>query len=190
MKVKVAIFLFHGFWSWLSFSCVLIWCVFDYSSRFLDTNENVNKNMIKFEAVAMPELKLKQKQEENLLSLYKNYLVESNDLENSQVSLTDQLKQQGLLSSLHINDKELTLKAVLKNEKANARQGQDIVALILVVDRVTKEQSVESFKDNSDVFGYKLAIEKGSEVTLSKVHDSGVQSITLTMYKTDVKNND
>ena len=54
----------------------------------------------------------------------------------------------------------------------------------------TKEQRIESFKDNSDVFGYKLSIKKNSEVNLTKVHDSGVQNITLTMYKTDVKNND
>jgi len=192
MKTEQIRLLFKNFWVLLGLSCVLLWCLFDYSQRFLNADKNVNKSMVKFKPVEVPNLKLHQKQKENILSLYQGYLVENknSDSDNSQMSLADQLKQQGLLKSLHINDKQLTLKAVLKNDKKSIQQGQDLVALILVIDNVTKEQRIESFKDSSDVFGYKLSINKNSEVNLTKVHDSGVQNITLTMYKTDVKNND
>lgn len=188
-KIK---FLFKDFWVLLGLSCVLFGGLFDYSQRFLYADKNVNKSMVKFKPVVVPNLKLYQKQRENILSLYQSYLVENqkNAPENNQMSLADQLKQQGLLNSLHINNKQLTLKAVLKNDKTNVQQGQDLVALILVIDNLAKEQRIESFKDNSDVFGYKLSIKKNSEVNLTKVHNSGVQNITLTMYKTDVKNND
>lgn len=189
MKREQIRLLFIDFWALLGLSCILIWCFLDYSQRFITADENISKNMDKFEPIVVPNLKLHQKQKENILSLYQSYLVDdqNNDAESSQMSLDDQLKQQGLLNSLHINNKQLILKAILKNDKTSVQQGQNLVALILVIDNVTKDQRIESFKDNSDIFGYKLSIKKNSEVNLTKVYNSGVQNITLTMYKTDVQ---
>jgi len=177
----------NNFWTLLGLSCVLVWVFSDYSARFLTVNKNAKNDRVSFEAVTVPKLKLHQHQKEQILSLYQNYLSEdkTNNAENNQMSLAEQLKQQGLLNSLFVNNNQLILKAILKND--NSGQLKEQVALILVIDNLTKEQRIESFKDNSDVFGYRLSIKKNTEINLTKAHGSDVQNITLTMYKTDLQ---
>lgn len=178
-----------NFWTLVGVSCVLLWTFFDYSERFLITNKNTNKALLKFEAIKVPNLKLEPQQKEKILSLYQDHLIneQEKNFEKNQMTLDEQLNQQGLLKSLYVNNSQLTLKAILKNDRTGIQQGQELVALILIIDNLTKAQRIESFKDNSDVFGYHLSIVKNTEVNLTKKHKEGVQNITLAMYKTDMQ---
>lgn len=92
------------------------------------------------------------------------------------MSAAEQAMQQGELKSFFIGDNKLTLKAVIQ------QQDSKLIALIETHNIKSGESTVESFAHGSLVYGYKLVINKNTQVLLSKEQAEKPQQITLTMY--------
>jgi len=168
---------------------VILWCFFDALNRFTDKtiNSNDSDNAVTIAALSAPQLSEHAFSELN--KSYQQYISKTVDKKNTQVGLTaaEQAKQQGELKSFFIGDNKLQLKAVIQN------QPQNLIALIQVENITSGIKTIEKFSPNTLVYGYKLTIEKNTQVKLSKQksknhnaesgqEQSNPQEIILTMY--------
>jgi len=169
----------------------LFWLMLDSFSRFSNKAssnivEEVNTNItplalpvLSRELVAQLSLKYKQYSTEKAVDL-------------KGLSAEEQAKQQGLLKSLFIGDNKLVLKAVIQytaDNSAASRQAATeqtpLIALIQVTNVKTGQSGIEKFKNNQQVYGYQLTIEKNTQVVLTKQIEQTKQTIILTMYKNE-----
>jgi len=188
----------------------LLWAVDDANERFNRDELTANKPNVNMDlsTLALPQLTLNQFNE--ITNQYKKYQpqkkADNKPKINKGLSIEEQAKQQGKLSSLQIGDIQLTLKAVIKSDTDGVgdqtinkgegliKQPKVLQALILVVNIITNENSIKKFSDMSQVFGYDMKIDSHRQITLSKKKKKETpqsikeeteqeQQIILTLYK-------
>ena len=165
---------------------VIIWCFFDALNRFSDKTikSNDSANAITLSALSAPQLS--DRTFSNINKSYQQY--ESKDkaaTKQQGLSAEEQDKQQGELKSFFIGDNKLQLKAVIQIEP------QALIALIEVENITSGIKSIEKFSQNTLVYGYRLTIEKNTQVKLTSQKNNNDESgqeqlnpqeIILTMY--------
>jgi len=165
-----------------------LWLLIDSSARLFVSSSNniVNDKDRNISALILPQLSEQDVSE--LTNAYKTY---GSDMPTSQsgLSLAEQAKQQGELKSLFIGDNKLKLKAVItasENEKTVERtlptQSSKLNALIEITNVKSGKKRIERFTDGVLVQGYMLAIEKSTQIILTKEQGQNQQKIILTMY--------
>lgn len=159
----------------------LLWSLYDVSTRLMLTKANNSKSndTLTIRPLILP--KLSTNTHTALTNAYGQYTQDIEHIEQiTGMSASEQNKQQGELDNVYINDNKLSLSAVIKNQSQGQQQTS---ALLLIVNVKSGEQTIEKFAHLSDVYGYRLTIEKNTQVVLTKQHDQGQQKIILTMYK-------
>lgn len=168
----------------ISLIFTFLFCFFDALDRFgirsksdvesvtLKFNQELNINTLTGAQVAA------------IVKLYNRYLGDSNELKaNDTQEVVEQSSQSGELKHVYVDDKVLTLKAVI-NEGVGLTS--KIRVLINVQDINSKKSEIVTFKVQSDVFGYSLVNVQNTQVTLKSITSD--QEIILTMYQPAIKN--
>lgn len=168
-----------------SFVISLFLCTLDAIGRFgSPVKGNVEFLVPQFSQVVNSN-SLTEDQITAIVALYSRYLGEdSNEVKaNVAAEVIEQSDQSGELKQIYIDDKMLTLKAVI-NDGISAQP--KIRILINIQDVNTNKSEVVAFTPQSDVFGYSLVNIQNTQVTLKSIATN--QEITLTMYQPTIKN--
>jgi len=159
----------------------------DINNRFADKIAKINKtdHKIAIEALAVPQIKKStiSQLEERYQQFQTKKIPVAKSMSN-EMSAKAQAEQQGLLQKFYINDNKLQLKSIIQNDNQLA------VALILVTDVISGIETLEKFENSSAAYGFRVAIENATQVTLTKITmpgqlqtDKKNQQVTLSMYK-------
>jgi hypothetical protein len=158
----------------------LLWVVSDANTRFTNQaiadkqpTKSVNivpLNLPKLNADIVSQLKTQyQAYKEQNLSDKKNDAIG--------MSAAEQAKQQGELTRFFINDNKVELKAIINNAAF-----KDLTALIMITNINTGDKTLDKYQHLSELQGYQVAIDKNTQVTLTKNRAQGLQKVILTMY--------
>lgn len=179
-----------------------LWMIDDFSQRFTEASKRKNMNVDQTILTELTPTGITEQQKNQIITLYQQYRINAADnIPKKQQGLTakQQTQQQGLLKQLFIGDYKLELKAVISkaSEGENSIELNSARALLRVSNIISGDVKIEAFANYSQVFGYRMLIEKNTQVTLSRLlptdeaaqADGGAQTvateqvITLTMYQ-------
>jgi hypothetical protein len=105
----------------------------------------------------------------------------SADISEDLLSQEQQALQRGELQTVFVGTKSLKLRAILHDTQNVNRS----YALVEVSDVTSKATSVEKVIDRDGIEGFELTIVSGTAVILSRTLSEEVQTITLSMYRSD-----
>lgn len=158
----------------------LLWVASDVSKRFANQTAELEQAV---KSVNITPLNLPTLNAELLSQLNMNYqpyqeqVPVKQNIDSMGMSAAVQANQQGELTSFFIKDNKVELKAVIKNIAL-----KDLNALILMTNIKTGDKSLNKYQHLSELEGYKVEIDKNTQVTLTKSRDQGQQKVILTMY--------
>jgi hypothetical protein len=163
----------------------LLWVASDVSKRFANQTAELEQAV---KSVNITPLNLPTLNAELLSQLNMNYqpyqeqVPVKQNIDSMGMSAAVQANQQGELTSFFIKDNKVELKAVIKNIAL-----KDLNALILMTNIKTGDKTLKKYQHLSELEGYIVAIDKNTQVTLTKSRAQGPQKVILTMYRSELK---
>jgi hypothetical protein len=163
----------------------LLWVASDVSKRFANQTAELEQAV---KSVNITPLNLPTLNAELLSQLNMNYqpyqeqVPVKQNIDSMGMSAAVQANQQGELTSFFIKDNKVELKAVIKNIAL-----KDLNALILMTNIKTGDKTLNKYQHLSELEGYIVAIDKNTQVTLTKSRAQGPQKVILTMYRSELK---
>ena len=164
----------------------LLWVASDVSKRFANQTA---KEQQAVKSVNITPLNLPTLNAELLGQLKMNYQpyqeqapVKQN-IDSLGMSAAEQANQQGELTRFFVKDNKVELKAIIYNAAL-----KDLNALILMTNIKTGDKTLNKYQHLSELEGYKVEIDKNTQVTLTKSRPQGQQKVTLMMYTKSATN--
>jgi hypothetical protein len=164
----------------------LLWVASDVSKRFANQTAEEQQAV---KSVNITPLNLPTLNAELLGQLKMNYQpyqeqapVKQN-IDSLGMSAAEQAKQQGELTRFFLKDNKVELKAIIYNAAL-----KDLNALILMTNIKTGDKTLNKYQHLSELEGYKVEIDKNTQVTLTKSRAQGQQKVVLMMYTKSATN--
>lgn len=165
----------------------LLWALFDFFSRFVTNAKPTVDNKQSVWDTSFNVTTINSEQQESILSLFEPYFKKDEKKIVAPLmqglSEQDKLKQQGLIDTFFIDDKQLILKSVIKD---NTNGFNKSFALFDVLDMKTGQKEIVQVAHDRSILGYKVQIASITQVHLSRLHLQKLQQVTLIMYKNNV----
>ena len=163
----------------LSVVIVLLWCIFDFSSRLISPDNAHRDSRSASELLVVPTLTLSEQNYQRQLQRYQSFY-EQQEPEQSEERLSEEqiAAQSGQQTEVFFDKGKLVLKAVITEPQTDQRY-----ALIAVYHNDNGD-SLERVFNNNPVHGFVLRIVNNRKVILSRKIADNEQVIELVMYKT------
>lgn len=153
----------------------------DMNERFYTGDTSSNKKEEFFEFIPIKTTLLSDDLRAELTQKYAKFNAGDNTVikENTLPQLTLE-QQNGVLREFLIDNKRLTLKAVLSSKENSA---ENLLALIEIFEPKKNDFSIEKYKNHDEIMGYSINIDSNTQVKLTKNNDGNIHQVVLTMYK-------
>ncbi|WP_462146564.1 hypothetical protein [Pseudoalteromonas gelatinilytica] len=165
----------------------LIWVSSDINERLVNGGNFSAQPSQSYSDITVPVMVLTSAQKKFIEEQYSHFIVQDEEAKiqtPEQLTLEEQLKQQGLLQNVYVKDYKLTLKAVIK-EQNDATGTGSVVAYALINKTHVSTGKLELVKvlDGQLLEGFLVSILTSTQVELKRTHPQGEQNIILTMYR-------
>lgn len=165
----------------------LIWVSSDINERLVNGGNFSAQPSQSYSDITVPVMVLTSSQKKFIEDQYSYFIVQDEEAKiqtPEQLTLEEQLKQQGLLQNVYVKDYKLTLKAVIKEQKDATGTGSMIAyALINKTHVSTGELELVKVLDGQLLEGFLVNILTSTQVELKRTHSQGEQNIILSMYR-------
>ncbi|MBE0369291.1 MULTISPECIES: hypothetical protein [Pseudoalteromonas] len=165
----------------LSVSVMSLLCVIDGVLRFSHEGKQQHFKMISEPDLNYRASAISDAHRQAVYAKYDAYLeseaVEETDTVKS-LSQEEQSAQSGVLQEVFVDDKRLTLKAVINRQVASHQQ---VSLLINVLDLKNNNEEIFRFNESDKIFGYIWTYISNTQIEIKK--GDSQQKVVLTMYK-------
>ena len=162
-----------------------VYCALDFSERFVASGKMSETRQGEDSIVTLASPLVSPTHAQLISELYAKYSAEeTNTAPVTQIGMSEeeQLAQSGERQKVFVGDIQLSLKAVVYHESAQAKQ-----ALVQRVNIKSNETSIEPVSDGSMVESFTLKVVDLTSVELTRKTEKGNQNILLTLYKSNRK---